>query len=43
MNSEELKKEFSLLMPSEINGFKRPTSKGVDAESGAIFKWTVEF
>ena len=24
MNSEELKKEFSLLMPSEINGFKRP-------------------
>ena len=24
MNSEELKKEFGLLMPSEINGFKRP-------------------
>lgn len=24
MNSEELKKNFSLLMPSEINGFKRP-------------------
>ena len=24
MNSEELKKEFALLMPNEINGFKRP-------------------
>ena len=24
MNTEELKKEFGLLMPSEINGFKRP-------------------
>lgn len=24
MNSEELKKNFNLLMPSEINGFKRP-------------------
>lgn len=24
MNNEELKKEFGLLMPSEINGFKRP-------------------
>ena len=24
MNSEELKKEFGLLMPNEINGFKRP-------------------
>ena len=25
MNTEELKKEFNTLMPSEINGFKRPT------------------